>query len=95
MIFLLDYHIPELRKEAKGLNQVLNKRGLWPEKGLNQVLNKRGLWPEKGLKLKEAQELMSQQPDFLAQKEQLEEIIIAARHQINLQLKILLTSLSS
>ncbi|CAG8825875.1 5043_t:CDS:2, partial [Gigaspora margarita] len=67
MIFPLDYHIPELREEAKRLKQVLTERGLWSEKGL---------------KLKEAQELMSKQPDFLAQKGQLEEIIIAARHQI-------------
>ncbi|CAG8804567.1 34817_t:CDS:2 [Gigaspora margarita] len=44
MIFQLDYYIPELCEEAKGLKQVLTERGLWPEKGL---------------KLKEAQELMS------------------------------------
>ncbi|CAG8755577.1 33530_t:CDS:1, partial [Gigaspora margarita] len=30
-------------------------------KGLKKVLRKRGLWPEKELRLKEAQELMSQQ----------------------------------
>ncbi|CAG8772171.1 12928_t:CDS:1, partial [Cetraspora pellucida] len=61
------YHISELHEEAKGLREVLRERGLWPEKGL---------------KLKEAQELMSQQSDFLAQKRQLEEIIVAAGHQI-------------
>ncbi|CAG8843627.1 45916_t:CDS:2, partial [Gigaspora margarita] len=60
MIFPSDYCIPKLRGEAKGLREVLRERGLWPEKEL---------------KLKEAQELMSQQPDFLAQKGQLEEII--------------------
>ena len=38
--------------------------------------------PEKGLRLKEVQELMSQQPDFLAQKGQLEETIVATGHQI-------------
>ncbi|CAG8796729.1 27964_t:CDS:2, partial [Gigaspora margarita] len=47
-------------------------------KGLKEVLKERELWPEKGLRLKEVQELMSQQPDFLAQKGQLEEIIVAA-----------------
>ena len=67
MIFPSDYRIPELREEAKGLRDILRERGLWPEKGL---------------KLKEARELMSQQPDFLAQKGQLEEIIVAAGHQI-------------
>ncbi|CAG8724302.1 35886_t:CDS:2 [Gigaspora margarita] len=53
IVFPLDYYIPELHKEAKELKQGLSKRGLWLEKGL---------------KLKEAQELISQQPDFLAQK---------------------------
>ncbi|CAG8839330.1 2252_t:CDS:1, partial [Cetraspora pellucida] len=60
MVFPSDYHIPELRGEAKGLKEVLKERGLWPEEEL---------------RLKEAQELISQQPDFLAQKGQLEEII--------------------
>jgi len=32
--------------------------------------------------LKEARKIMSQQPDFLAQKERLEEVIVAAGHQI-------------
>ncbi|CAG8703913.1 14165_t:CDS:2 [Dentiscutata erythropus] len=50
---LLNYYIPELRGEAKGLKKVLGERGLWPEEGL---------------RVKEAQELMSQQPNFLAQK---------------------------
>ncbi|CAG8728751.1 35412_t:CDS:2, partial [Racocetra persica] len=44
MIFSSDYRISELHEEAKGLREVLRKRGLWPEKGL---------------KLKETQELMS------------------------------------
>ncbi|CAG8607258.1 17279_t:CDS:2 [Cetraspora pellucida] len=60
MVFLSDYHIPELRGEAKGLKEVLKKRGLWPEEGL---------------RLKEARELITQ-------KGQLEEIIVAAGHQI-------------
>ncbi|CAG8836716.1 25112_t:CDS:1, partial [Racocetra persica] len=34
MIFSSDYHIPELRGEAKGLREVLREIGLWPEKGL-------------------------------------------------------------
>ncbi|CAG8827726.1 14992_t:CDS:2, partial [Cetraspora pellucida] len=67
MVFLSDYYISELRGKAKGLKEVLKKRGLWPEEGL---------------RLKEVRELISQQPDFLAQKGQLEEIIIAAGHQI-------------
>ncbi|CAG8837121.1 8961_t:CDS:2, partial [Cetraspora pellucida] len=67
MVFASDYHITELRGEAKGLKEVLKKRGLWPEEGL---------------RLKEARELISQQLDFLAQKGQLEEIIVAAGHQI-------------
>ncbi|CAG8828449.1 35402_t:CDS:2, partial [Gigaspora margarita] len=60
MIFPSDYRILELCGKAKGLKEVLRERGLWPEKEL---------------KLKGARELMSQQPDFLAQKGQLEEII--------------------
>ena len=35
-----------------------------------------------GLKLEEARKIMSQQPDFLAQKSQLVEVIITAGHQI-------------
>ncbi|CAG8734202.1 28961_t:CDS:2 [Gigaspora margarita] len=53
MVFLSDYYIPELCNEAKELKKVLTERGLWPEKEL---------------RLKEVQELMSQQLDFLAQK---------------------------
>ncbi|CAG8760882.1 16426_t:CDS:2, partial [Racocetra fulgida] len=34
MVFPSDYHIPELRGEAKGLKEVLKERGLWPEEGL-------------------------------------------------------------
>ncbi|CAG8630199.1 6637_t:CDS:2 [Cetraspora pellucida] len=46
------------------------------------LISERELWPEKGLKLQKARELMGQQPDFLAQKGQLEETIIGTRHQI-------------
>ena len=67
MIFPLDYHITELREQLKGLKQVLMERGLWPNEEL---------------KLEEARKVMSQQPDFLAQKGQLKEIIAAAKHQI-------------
>ena len=67
MVFLLDYHIIELCGQPKGLKQVLMERGLWPNEGL---------------KLEESRKVMSQQPDFLAQKGRLEEIIIAAGHQI-------------
>ena len=67
MIFLLDYYITELCGQSKGLKQVLIERGLW----LNE-----------GLKLEEAWKVMSQQSDFLVQKEQLEEIIVAAGYQI-------------
>ncbi|CAG8757832.1 17169_t:CDS:1, partial [Gigaspora margarita] len=54
MVFLSNYCILKLHGEAKGLKEVLRERGLWPEKGL---------------RLKKAQELMSQQLDFLVQKE--------------------------
>ena len=67
MIFPLDYHIPELCKQLKGLKQVLKERGLWPNEGL---------------KLEEAWRVLSQQSDFLAQKERLKKIIIAAGHQV-------------
>jgi len=67
MIFPSDYHIPNLREQPKGLKQVLIERELWPNKGL---------------KLEEARNIMSQQPDFLAQKGQLEEIIVAAEYKI-------------
>jgi len=67
MIFPLDYHIPKLRGQPKGLKQVLTERGLWPDGGL---------------KLEEARKIMSQQPDFLAQKGRMEEVIVAARHKI-------------
>ena len=53
IIFPLDYHILELREQPKGLKQVLKERGLWPNEGL---------------KLEEARRVLSQQPDFLAQK---------------------------
>ncbi|CAG8802463.1 38684_t:CDS:2 [Gigaspora margarita] len=65
IVFPSDYHILELCGKAKGLKEVLKERELWPKKEL---------------RLKKAQELMSQQPDFLVQKGQLEEIIVAARH---------------
>ncbi|CAG8845584.1 40180_t:CDS:1, partial [Gigaspora margarita] len=61
MVFLSDYCISELHNKAKELKKVLRERELWPEMGL---------------RLKKAQELMSQQPDFLVQKEHLEEIIV-------------------
>ncbi len=67
MIFPLDYHIPELCGQPKGLKQVLKERGLWPNEGL---------------KLEEARRVLSQQPDFLAQKGRLEEVIVAAGHQV-------------
>ena len=67
MIFPLDYHISKLRGQPKGLKQVLTERGLWPNRGL---------------KLEEARKIMSQQPDFLAQKGRLEEVIVAAGYQI-------------
>ena len=34
IIFPLDYHIPELRRQPKGLKQVLKERGLWPNERL-------------------------------------------------------------
>jgi hypothetical protein len=34
MIFSLDYHIPKLRGQPKGLKQILMERGLWPNEGL-------------------------------------------------------------
>ncbi|CAG8800953.1 6328_t:CDS:1, partial [Racocetra fulgida] len=34
IVFPSDYHIPKLCGEAKGLREVLTKRGLWPEEGL-------------------------------------------------------------
>jgi len=40
------------------------------------------LWPNEGLKLEEARKIMSQQPDFLVQKGRLEEVIVAAGHQV-------------
>ena len=43
MIFPSDYHIPKLRKQPKGLKQVLMESELWPNEGL---------------KLEEAQKLM-------------------------------------
>jgi hypothetical protein len=67
MNFPLDYHIPELCRQPKGLKQVLIERGLWPDKGL---------------KLEEARKIMCNQPDFLAQKGRLEEVIIAAGHRV-------------
>ena len=72
MVFLLDYHISKLHGQPKGLKQVLMKRRLWPNGGL---------------KLEEARKIMSQQSDFLAQKGQLEEAIIAAGHQVIFYLK--------
>ncbi|RIA79587.1 hypothetical protein C1645_840337 [Glomus cerebriforme] len=67
IVFSSDYHNPNLREQPKGLKQVLIERGLWPNEGL---------------KLEEARKLMSQQPDFLAQKGRLEEIIVAAGHKV-------------
>ncbi len=54
MVFPLDYHITELHEQPKGLKQILMEKELWPNEGL---------------KLEEAWEVMSQQPDFLAQKD--------------------------
>ena len=34
MVFPLDYHISKLRKQLKGLKQVLTEKGLWPNGGL-------------------------------------------------------------
>ncbi|CAB4416861.1 unnamed protein product [Rhizophagus irregularis] len=67
MIFPSDYHISNLRGQPKGLKQVLMERGLWPNEGL---------------KLEEARKIMSQQPDFLAQKGRIKEVIVATGHKV-------------
>lgn len=45
-------------------------------KGLIRVLQERGLW-HASMKAKDAKKLLSQQPDFLEQKEWLEEVVTA------------------
>ncbi|PKY58471.1 hypothetical protein RhiirA4_293251, partial [Rhizophagus irregularis] len=67
MIFPSDYRISNLRGQPKGLKQVLMERGLWPNEGL---------------KLEEARKIMSQQPDFLAQKGRIKEVIVATGHKV-------------
>eukprot|EP00474_Spongospora_subterranea_P004659 CRZ05117.1 hypothetical protein [Spongospora subterranea] len=43
------------------------------QKGIRRILTERGLWPSSGISLKEARLLLSQQTDFLAQQEWLED----------------------
>ena len=47
------------------------------QKGLKLILEERKLWPSEGLSKEEAQELLGKQPDFLDQKEWLEEVVTA------------------
>ena len=58
------------------INQTLfTEKGL---KGLKTILVERGLWPENGLNRDNARQLLASQPDFLQQKEWLEEIVTNA-----------------
>ena len=47
------------------------------QKGLELILKERNLWPDTRLITNKTREVLSQQPDFEAQKECLEEIVTA------------------
>ena len=52
------------------------------QKGLRRILTERGLWPHAGLKLPDAVKLLSDQPDFKAQRCMLVELLQRYRQHI-------------
>ena len=53
------------------------------QKGLKTILTERDLWPKTGLNKDQAALLLSEQPDFKAQKAWLEEVVFASGHLID------------
>ncbi|CAG8847410.1 38811_t:CDS:1, partial [Gigaspora margarita] len=76
MVFPLDHQDVSLRGQPKGLRVVLSERGLWREGLLKKCKN----GCELGATNCCAVTIMSNEPDFLEQKCQLEEIITSRGH---------------
>ncbi|CAG8776118.1 24439_t:CDS:1, partial [Dentiscutata erythropus] len=77
MCFPMDYKIPELRGEPKGLQEILKERKLWRD---GMKLKCKGGCEEGSINCC-ARTAMANQPDFKAQRGKLEEAIILANHE--------------
>ena len=82
MVFLDNYHILEFRGKPKGIEQILRKRGLWDKKYVVDCsLCKDKITQNDLTRIKcYAWHIISLQPDFLAQKCALQELVEEADH---------------
>ncbi|CAG8778034.1 31646_t:CDS:2, partial [Racocetra persica] len=78
MCFPMDYKIPELREEPKGLREILKERKLWHDE---MKLKCKGGCEEGSINCY-ARTAIANQPDFKAQRRKLEETIILAGHEV-------------
>ncbi|CAG8645860.1 30914_t:CDS:2, partial [Racocetra persica] len=77
MCFSMDYKIPELRKEPKGLREILKERKLWHDE---MKLKCKGGYEKESINCC-ARTAIANQPDFKAQRRKLEEAIILAGYE--------------
>lgn len=76
MVFDQNHPDPSLRGKPKGMRVVLQERGLWR----SGLLKKCDIGCPPGEEDCCAFSIMSRQPDFVAQRSQLEEVILSAGH---------------